>query len=93
MFFKNEMIQPFWPSFSNFTLDLLKSDLLPLSNEGWWQQHTQRVHLRRRLLCWAQFHQHIYVQLLVCSSQKHKNSVKLSVSFYTFGTYERKSCT
>ncbi len=27
------------------------------------------------------------------SSQKRKNSVKLSVSFYAFGIYERKSCT
>ncbi len=27
------------------------------------------------------------------SSPNHKNSVKQSVSFYAFGTYERKSCT
>ncbi len=27
------------------------------------------------------------------SSQKHKNSVKLSVTFYTFGIYWRKSCS
>jgi len=27
------------------------------------------------------------------SSQKRKNSVKSSVSFYTFGIYRRKSCS
>ncbi len=35
-------------------------------------------------LSMGQFHQHIYEQLLPRSSQKRKNSVKLSVSFYAF---------
>jgi len=32
-------------------------------------------------------------EFYTCSSQKRKNSVKLSVSFYAFGIYWRKSCS
>jgi len=41
----------------------------------------------------AQFHQRSTYSFYTRSSTKRKNSVKLSVSFYAFGTYERKSCT
>jgi hypothetical protein len=40
---------------------------------------------------WGRFHKQIYAKLL-CSSQKRKNSIKLSVSFYAFGIYVHKSC-
>jgi len=33
-----------------------------------------------------------YVQLLQRRFQRRKKTVKLSVSFYAFGIYERKSC-
>jgi len=33
------------------------------------------------------------LSIYACSSQKRKNSVKLSVSFYAFGIYWRKSCS
>jgi hypothetical protein len=39
-----------------------------------------------------QFHQHSMYSFYACRSQKRKNSVKLSVSFYAFGIRARKSC-
>jgi hypothetical protein len=40
----------------------------------------------------AQFHQRSMDSFCACRSQKRKNTVKSSVSFYVFGIYKQKSC-
>jgi hypothetical protein len=49
----------------------------------------QKTHAETR----AQFHQHSMYSFYARRSQKRKNSVKSSVSFYTFGIYEHKGCS
>jgi len=54
---------------------------------------TQSMIKSWRAESWGQFHQCSTYSFYAHSSPKHKNSVKLSVSFYAFGIYTLKSCT
>jgi len=56
--------------------------LQKLLEEHWWNWHPR-----------GRFHQHSTYSFYARSYPKRNNSVKLSVSFYAFGSYARNRCT
>jgi len=54
-----------------------------------WQQFVSSSY-NNLFILESRFHQRSTYSFYARSSPKRKNSVKLSVSFYAFGTYERK---